>query len=172
MIRSFAIAFVFAAGLVSAAMAQSPAEQVMTALQDQGYRQFTVTKTLLGRVRIVAEGPNSHREIILNSRTGEILRDYWELVPASPVASTSNGVLNRGDTGPVGPGSGAVASGTSHGGHGSDDDASDDSGHGGHSGDDGGNSGSGSGDGDGGDGDGDGGGSGSGSGGGGDGGDD
>ncbi len=41
-----------------------------------GYEEITVSRTWLGRVRIVAEKGEIHREIIINRRTGEVLRDY------------------------------------------------------------------------------------------------
>lgn len=44
-------------------------------LQQQGYVDVTTERTLLGRVRIVATRDDARREIIMNPRTGEILRD-------------------------------------------------------------------------------------------------
>ncbi len=41
-----------------------------------GYEEMTISRTWLGRTRIVAEKGDIKREIILNSRTGEVLRDY------------------------------------------------------------------------------------------------
>ena len=46
-------------------------------LSQQGYRQISVSSTLLGRTRIVAKSKSGTREIIMNPRTGEILRDLW-----------------------------------------------------------------------------------------------
>lgn len=59
------------------AFAKDFAERVVDQLRDQGYVAVQVERTLLGRTRIMAEGRNGHREIILNPRTGEILRDLW-----------------------------------------------------------------------------------------------
>lgn len=39
--------------------------------------QISVSSTLLGRARIVATSQDGYREIIVNPRTGEILRDVW-----------------------------------------------------------------------------------------------
>ena len=72
-----------AGGLVGAAgvlapdiaLAESYQNAVVAQLRGQGYRQINVERTLLGRVRIVAERRGGSREIILNPRTGEILRD-------------------------------------------------------------------------------------------------
>ncbi|MDB5657452.1 MAG: hypothetical protein JWS10_67 [Cypionkella sp.] len=66
-----------AAGVLApgAALAESYQSSVVEQLRGQGYRQINVERTLLGRVRIVAERRGGSREIILNPRTGEILRD-------------------------------------------------------------------------------------------------
>lgn len=46
-------------------------------LQRQGYTEISVSFTLLGRSRILARGKRGTREIILNPKTGEVLRDLW-----------------------------------------------------------------------------------------------
>ena len=51
------------------------ADDIVTALRKQGYDTIEVSRTLLGRTRIVATAPWGRRELILNPRTGEILRD-------------------------------------------------------------------------------------------------
>ncbi|MBD3678513.1 MAG: hypothetical protein HUJ27_08935 [Rhodobacteraceae bacterium] len=61
------------------AHAQTLEERITAQLREQGYTSITVERTFLGRVRILAEGPGMEREIVLNPRTGEILRDIWEL---------------------------------------------------------------------------------------------
>jgi hypothetical protein len=52
-------------------------QDIVRQLQDMGFSQVEVTRTLLGRVRITAAGADGTREIILNPNTGEILRDLW-----------------------------------------------------------------------------------------------
>ena len=47
-------------------------------LDRRGYTRISVSRTFLGRARIVASGPHGRREIILNPATGEILRDLRE----------------------------------------------------------------------------------------------
>lgn len=42
-----------------------------------GYSDILVSRTLLGRVKIEADGDEGRREIIVNPRTGEILRDLF-----------------------------------------------------------------------------------------------
>lgn len=75
------------AGLVSAtgAVAETYADLIVRQLVDQGYVNVVVEVTLLGRVRIRAEGEYGLREIILNPRTGEILRDLWFDDDGNPV---------------------------------------------------------------------------------------
>ncbi len=70
-----------AAGLEVAALpaqAQSLASEVVAQLKRQGYSEISVSRTFLGRIRIEAANSRHSREIILNPRTGEILRDYAE----------------------------------------------------------------------------------------------
>lgn len=50
---------------------------VQQKLQSQGYTEISVSYTLLGRSRIIAHGKRGTREIILNPKTGEVLRDFW-----------------------------------------------------------------------------------------------
>ena len=57
--------------------AASFAEDVIRQLQAQGFSEFDILTTLLGRTRIIATGANGRREIVLNPLTGEILRDLW-----------------------------------------------------------------------------------------------
>jgi hypothetical protein len=60
------------------ANAQGFADSVVDQLRRQGFSRISVGRTLLGRTQIVAEGNGGRREIILNPRTGEILRDLWQ----------------------------------------------------------------------------------------------
>lgn len=73
-------AWILGALLLSApglALSQSPADAVVRQLQNQGYVEFNVSRTLLGRIRVVAVAPDgSEREIVFNPSSGEILRDY------------------------------------------------------------------------------------------------
>ena len=52
-------------------------DQIVARLSEQGYTAIKMSRTLLGRRRIVAIGAERRREIIFNPRTGEILRDFW-----------------------------------------------------------------------------------------------
>lgn len=75
--HSLTLALVFSA-MACAASAETLVDQVTEQLASQGYSEITVSKTWLGRIRIEASGGTASREIIINPRTGEILRDYWE----------------------------------------------------------------------------------------------
>lgn len=57
-------------------LAQSLQDSLIAQLRTQGFVEFQVSQTLLGRLRIVAIGPDYRREIVLNPSSGEILRDY------------------------------------------------------------------------------------------------
>ena len=55
-------------------------ERIAAELRAQGYEILEENRTLLGRLRIVAENDQVRREIVLNPGTGEILRDYSVLL--------------------------------------------------------------------------------------------
>lgn len=61
------------------AFAQTHVDRIVQQLMRQGYLEIEISRTFLGRTRIEAESPTHEREIIINPRTGEILRDYWHL---------------------------------------------------------------------------------------------
>lgn len=60
------------------ALAEQRVDSITRQLQSQGYTNIEVKRTWLGRVRIEAYLGTLEREIVVNPRTGEILRDYWE----------------------------------------------------------------------------------------------
>lgn len=74
------------AGLAAATplAAQSYADQIVGQLVDQGFRNIEVEVTFLGRVWIRGESGEGIREIILNPKTGEILRDLWLDLDGNP----------------------------------------------------------------------------------------
>lgn len=63
--------------LAGPALARTVTERVARDLSRQGFTRVDITRTLLGRDRVVATGPEGRREVIVNPRTGEILRDLW-----------------------------------------------------------------------------------------------
>lgn len=50
-------------------------DDIVERLVEAGFGKIEITRTLLGRVRIVATKGNVRRELVINPRTGEILRD-------------------------------------------------------------------------------------------------
>lgn len=69
-----------------AALAQSFADDLIAQLTAMGFSDIEAFTTWLGRVRIVAARADGVREIVLNPRTGEVLRDFW--TPASGDGAT------------------------------------------------------------------------------------
>lgn len=64
------------------AAAQTLQDDIVAQLRDQGFVEFNVEQTILGRIRIVALSATLRREIVL-TRSGQILRDYWEHLDGS-----------------------------------------------------------------------------------------
>ncbi len=137
MTRTFFRATLLALALhAGPALAGNLVDTIVGDLRAQGYDRIDISRTLLGRTRIEAQSDGYLREIILDPRTGEILRDYWEVL-----TDAAGQPLVTGTQAPsvVGPGPGGGSSGP---GPGVDDDDDDDDNSG--SGSGGGNSGSGS----------------------------
>ena len=75
--RSLLIACLSLTPLAGVAQTQTIQDRIVQQLRDQGFDEIEVTRTWLGRVRILAEEDDTLREIILSPTTGAILRDYW-----------------------------------------------------------------------------------------------
>ncbi len=56
--------------------AAGPAEDWAALLRSQGYAQIVVRRSLLGRIWIIATGPDGSREVVIDPLTGEVLRDF------------------------------------------------------------------------------------------------
>jgi len=115
---------------------------VVTDLRAAGYDKITVSTTWLGRARIVADSPTFTREVIVDPRTGEILRDYRQAIGAGD-REDSTGTGGSGGTDDDGDGSGSGGSGSGSGGSGSGHGGSGHGGSGGGGGDGGGSGGGG-----------------------------
>lgn len=114
----------------AAAFAASYADAVVSQLTKQGFYNIAVQTTLLGRVRILADRGDGQREIILNPRTGEILRDTWQASATGDVMPIIDDVKEVSDGNTSGSdGSGSDGSGSD--GSGSDGSGGDSSGDGG-----------------------------------------
>ncbi len=90
--------FCIAAISASVAVAASYEDAVIAHLRAQGYNKIVVETTLLGRVKISAVLKGGRREIILNPRTGEVLRDLW-IGPDGEVSSPQIASANMGNPG-------------------------------------------------------------------------
>ena len=111
--------------------AQTIQDQVVSQLKAQGYDSIRVSRTLLGRTRIIADSDESRREIVVNPRTGEILRDFWKLKEEAKndnerehrILSSGKNKKKGGGSGNSGKGSGGRSGNSGPGGgHGDDDD--------------------------------------------------
>jgi hypothetical protein len=135
-------------GGVSAATVGAAAtfeDAVVAQLRAQGYGQITSAHTLLGRVRIVAILGDTQREIILNPRTGEILRDVIAGLDGTVVPQIARASQDKSKSSSGSGSSGSDNSGSGDDSDGDDTGGNDDSGGGSGSDDSGGsNSGSGS----------------------------
>jgi hypothetical protein len=122
----------FAATLMRAGMALASGvqEDVVAQLRGQGFSQIKVATTWLGRTRITAQKGNLSREIVLNPRTGEILRDLLQNGDnvVLPRIGESGGGERSGSPGGGGSGSGSGSGGSGSGGDDGESDATDDHG--------------------------------------------
>lgn len=75
------------------AVAQSAQESIVSQLQAQGFSEIRLSRTWLGRIRVVASRGDTRRELVFNPQTGEILRDLWRDLDdgAPPLFSSGNG---------------------------------------------------------------------------------
>ena len=120
-------------------LASSFSEDVVAQLVKLGFSDITAETTLLGRVRIVAKRSDGVREIVLNPRTGEVLRDTWLPTAGGTAPRTVLNDIDNGEDGGddnSGDNSGGDNSGSGSGNDDSKEDRDDNSGHGG-GGDDG-----------------------------------
>ena len=134
--RHFLMVFGVGALAGASAFASTFEDAVVAQLTSQGYKSITVERTLLGRVKIVGLLDTGRREIILNPRTGEILRDLWMVNAGGPIVPK---IRDKSDTSGKGgdDGGGDTDGGGSGDGSGDDGGSGDNSGSGGDSGGDG-----------------------------------
>ncbi len=89
------VAMLAVAPLAQPAFAQTEIpQQIVTQLRDQGFREIRVSRTFLGRTRIVAENSEYRREIVINPSTGLILRDYWIILSGDDENGGSGTIFN------------------------------------------------------------------------------
>ena len=144
-ITFFSAAVTFGPGI---AFATTVEDGIVAQLTKQGFSSISSEKTWLGRVRILAKRKDGSREIVINPRTGEILRDQFTALNASegtqPILDDVGDAKGAGSSGSDDNGSGGGGSGDSGSGDGGSGDGSGGKGSDGGSGD-GGSSGGGSG---------------------------
>ena len=131
------VASMTAAG--AALAADSIVDAAIGFLEAQGYEIVEVERTWLGRVRVEAIRGRQERELVINPRTGEILRDYIEEAEDEDLHG-GDGEEDKDDGYEASSNYGGGGSGNSGRGGGDDDDEDDDDdGSGGNSGSGGGN---------------------------------
>ena len=86
--QKIAIVLGFAVLVAGPARANDFQERLVRQLDRLGYTDIEISRTLLGRAQIIARNGDELREIILNPRTGEILRDYARGESGSPVIAS------------------------------------------------------------------------------------
>jgi hypothetical protein len=128
--RSFLLGLGCSVALAGHAAAATFQDAVVAQLRDQGYSDIVVERTLLGRIRIVAVLGDTRREIILNPRTGEVLRDvvFTSNGTAAPQIERASGSSSSGSSGSGSSGSSGSSDDDGGDDDGGDDDGSDDSG--------------------------------------------
>ena len=87
--------------------AQTIDQKIVAQLQELGYDDIKIRRTLLGRLRITAQNGEFYREIVVNPVTGVILRDYWRPMTAEQIEVIGNrdpgsgSLVEQGDDGQV-----------------------------------------------------------------------
>jgi hypothetical protein len=74
-------------------------DDIIERLIEAGFGQIEVTRTLLGRVRIVAFKGSIRRELVINPRTGEILRDVTLVAEGGKSSNGGKGSSNGSGSG-------------------------------------------------------------------------
>jgi hypothetical protein len=70
--------------LLPAPAGADTADAIANELRREGYSDVRIERTLLGRTRILGEGPPGRREVVIDRGTGEILRDLSEAPRGAP----------------------------------------------------------------------------------------
>ena len=86
-------------GLTSSGMADEhriTPDQVGAALESQGFSVQSVTRTFLGRARIIAQKGLIWREVVLDLSSGQILRDYAVEFAPTDLPDRLSGDMPRG----------------------------------------------------------------------------
>lgn len=126
MIRRRALLAAAALFVASTTLARADeVDKIVRWLRRLGFDEIATSRSLLGRVQIRATGAIGTRELVVNPRTGEILRDVWldaegKVVRGAPYPDSEDDGGSD-DHGGGGGGGGDDNSGPGGGDHGSDD---------------------------------------------------
>ena len=127
--RHLAISIAASLAMAGQLYAATFSDDVISQLTRQGFASITSETTWLGRVRITAQRDGGQREIVLNPRSGEILRDIW--TPAAGSSAQVPIVDDVGGSGDASGGDGSSGSGSGGDGSGGNGSGGDGSGDGG-----------------------------------------
>ena len=89
--RGLILGLVLAVGLGVPGLAQTPEEEIIASLEEQGYSVVMRDRTWLGRIWLLVENGDLRREIVFNPSTGEILRDYSVMMVAEAEKTSRSG---------------------------------------------------------------------------------
>ena len=92
MLRMLVLVLVSMTLSMTSVQAQS-VDSALSQLQDQGYQIISKQKTWLGRTRIVATRDGQVREIVMQTRSGIVLRDFTESIQPS-ISNPSTAAVN------------------------------------------------------------------------------
>jgi hypothetical protein len=119
-ITTFTAALTLSGGM---AFSASTEDAIVAQLTKQGFTDITSETTWLGRLRILATRRDGSREIVINPRTGEILRDQFTALNSTDATQPILDEVGNGSSGSDTKGSEDGSSGKD--GTGSADDGSD-----------------------------------------------
>lgn len=89
--RALLFAGVAALVMTPRATLADPVSDIVAQLRTLGFVDIAVTTTMLGRARVLSSQDGRFRELIVNPRTGEILRDAWIADRSDDDDSTDDG---------------------------------------------------------------------------------
>ena len=98
LLRNLCVVLCLSCGTAQADTLRITPDMVQTALVAQGYTVQSVTRTLLGRARIVAQMGGIWREVVLDLSSGQILRDYAVEFAPNDQPDRRSDVMPRGGT--------------------------------------------------------------------------
>ena len=98
LLRNLCVVLCLSCGTAQGDTLRISPEMVESALVAQGYTVQSVTRTLLGRARIVAQMGGIWREVVVDLSSGQILRDYAVEFAPNDLPDRQSEVMPRGGT--------------------------------------------------------------------------